>query len=79
MKYAIMNIRTGSALEMNFRSTEQLEEWLEINKDFKSLGKIEKYLPTRHVRMQRWKDKNDMFEGMKRMYTAKNDHAGWGS
>ena len=79
MKHAIINRRTGSALEMNFNSTEQLNEWLEINKEFESLGEVKTYLPTRHVRMQRWKDKNDSFHKMKRMYTARDDHAGWGS
>ena len=57
MKYTIINVDTGSALEMNFKSEEQLNEWLEINKNFKSLGKSKNDLPTRHVRMQRWKEK----------------------
>ena len=63
MKYTIVNVDTGSALEMNFKSEEQLNEWLEINKNFKSLGKSKNDLPTRHVRMQRWKDKDDIFSG----------------
>jgi len=63
MKYTILNRRIGSALEMNFSNADQLNRWLDINEDFESLGPVEKYLPTRHVRMQRWKDKNDQFAG----------------
>ena len=63
MKYTILNRRIGSALEMNFSDADQLNRWLDINEDFESLGTVEKYLPTRHVRMQRWTDKNDQFAG----------------
>ena len=55
------------------------KEWLDMNKEFESLGPVEKALPTRHVRMQRWKEPTDQFHGKKRMYTTEKDHAGWGS
>jgi hypothetical protein len=49
MKFTILNSDTGSALEMNFESENQLTQWLEINSNFKSLGEAKGYLPTRHV------------------------------
>ena len=58
MKFTILNSETGSALEMNFESENQLTRWLEINSNFKSLGEAKSYLPTRHVRM---KDDDDEF------------------
>ena len=58
MKFTILNSDTGSALEMNFESENQLTRWLEINSNFKSLGEAKSYLPTRHVRM---KDDDDEF------------------
>ena len=58
MKFTILNSDTGSALEMNFESENQLTQWLEINSNFKSLGEAKSYLPTRHVRM---KDDDDEF------------------
>ena len=79
MRYAIINRSTCSVLDMNFKDEKQLKEWLDMNKEFESLGPVEKALPTRHVRMQRWKDSFDQFHGKKRMYTTDKDHAGWGS
>ena len=79
MRYAIINRSTCSVLDMNFKDEKQLKEWLDMNKEFKSLGPVEKGLPTRHVRMRRWKDSFDQFHGKKRMYTIEKDHAGWGS
>ena len=58
MLFTILNSDTGSALEMNFESENQLTQWLEINSNFKSLGEAKSYLPTRHVRM---KDDDDEF------------------
>lgn len=52
MRFTILNSDTGSALDMNFESNDQLKLWLEINVNFKLLGEAKSYLPTRHVRMK---------------------------
>ena len=77
MRYNILNRRIGSALEMNFKTEESLYSWLEDNQEYDNLGPVEGFLPTRHVRMQRWKDKGDQFNGGRRMYGG--EFAGWGS
>ena len=64
MTYTILNVTNGSAMEMVFESDQQLERWLELNPNFKNLGRVDYELPTRHVRM---KNKN------------KEDFAGWSS
>ena len=35
-----------------FKDEDQLARWLSNNTSFRSLGKVEQYLPTRHVRMK---------------------------
>jgi len=53
MKYSILNTDTGDVQEMCFVDTLQFTNWFKIAPDnFKSLGKVDAYLPTRHVRMQ---------------------------
>ncbi len=58
MRFTIFNSDTGTALEMNFESEDQLKKWLHLNDNFKSLGQTNSYLPTRHVRM---KDNDEEF------------------
>jgi hypothetical protein len=37
---------------MTFKDEDQLKRWLSNNTSFRSLGKAEQYLPTRHIRMK---------------------------
>ena len=52
MKYAIIKRESGTVMEMNFESEEELDNWLEINPSFENLGVIDYSLPMRHVRIQ---------------------------
>jgi hypothetical protein len=52
MKYTILCEHSGDVQEMTFKDEDQLARWLSNNTSFRSLGKVEQYLPTRHVRMK---------------------------
>jgi len=52
MKYTILCEHSGDVQEMTFKDKRQLSHWLKNNTGFRSLGKTEQYLPTRHVRMK---------------------------